>query len=166
MFQDSINDWIENFLCKDNPAFNNMPPCPFAKQAMLDDKILYHELQPLHIPMGDYFAAELENFSYHWPKGKEVVVIGTDPQYISAEELSLAVEGAMSRFLTTRGYIALEDHPDAEEKVLDVCVNQGKYALVLLQERDKLQRARNILQKQDYYKYWTPEYYEEVVDDM
>ena len=72
----------------------------------------------------------------------------------------------MSRFLNARGYIALEDHPDAEEKVLDVCVNQGKYALVLLQERDKLQRARNILQKQDYYKYWTPEYYEEVVNDM
>ena len=54
----------------------------------------------------------------------------------------------------------------AEEKVLDVCVNQGKYALVLLQERDKLQRARKILQKQDYYKYWTEEYYKEVVDDM
>ena len=85
---------------------------------------------------------------------------------ISTEELSLAVERAEAIFLKTRGYIALEDHPDAEEKVLDVCVNQGKYALVLLQERDKLQRARNILQKQDYYKYWTAEYYEEVVNDM
>ena len=166
MFAQSIQDWIENFLCKDNIAFNNMPPFPFAKQAMLDDKIVYHELQPIHLPMGDYFVAELENFSYHWPKGKEVVVIGTHPQYISSEELSLSVERATSIFLKTRGYIALEDHPDAEEKVLDVCVNQGKYALVLLQERDKLQRARKILQKQDYYKYWTEEYYKEVVDDM
>tara|TARA_R100000030_G_scaffold25656_2_gene18659 strand:- start:9966 stop:10469 length:504 start_codon:yes stop_codon:yes gene_type:complete len=165
-YEQSIKDWIENFLCKENPAFNNLPACPFAKQAMLDNKITYCELQPIQIPMFDYFVAELENFSYHWPKGKEVVVIGTKPQFISAEELSLAVESATTRFLYSRGYIALEDHPDAEEKVLDVCVNQGEYALVLLQERDKLQRARNILQKQDYYKYWTPEYYEEVVNDM
>lgn len=166
MLTESIHHWIENFLSVENAAFNNLPPCPFAKQAMLDDKILYCELQPIHLPMGDYFVAELENFSYHWPKGKEVVVIGTKPQYISTEELSLSVERAEAIFLKSRGYIALEDHPDAEEKVLDVCVNQGKYALVLLQERAKLQRARNILQKQDYYKYWTPEYYEEVVNDM
>ena len=50
--------------------------------------------------------------------------------------------------------------------ILDTCVNQGKYALALLQPIDKLQRARKILQKQDYYKYWTEEYYKEVVDDL
>ena len=166
MFQQSIQDWIENFLCKDNPAFNNMPPCPFAKQAMLDDKIFYCELQPLHIPMGDYFAAELENFSYHWPKGKEVVIIGCNPEYISSEELTLAVETSTTRFLSQRGYIALEDHPDEEEKVKDVILNNKNYAVVFLQNRDKLNAARKALHKQDYYKNWTQDYYEDVVDDL
>lgn len=167
MFTQSIHDWIDNFLCKNNPAFNNLPPCPFAKQALLENKIKCIQIQPSNqISMHDYFIEELEKNSYHWQEDKEVVVIGCEPHYISEDELSLAVENASERFLNQRGYVALEDHPDAEEKVLDVCVNQGKYALVLLQERDKLQRARKILQKQNYYKYWTDEYYKEVVDDL
>jgi len=167
VFVEQINNWIENFLSINNSAFNNLPPCPFAKQAMIDNKILCREITPEErISVHDYFIAELENYSYHWPKNKEVVVIGCKPDFISSEELSLAVETANHRFLKQRGYIALEDHPDEPEMILDTCVNQGEYALALLQPIDKLQRARKILQKQDYYKYWTEEYYKEVVDDL
>ena len=167
MFEKSVKDWITNFLDKQNPAFNNLPPCPFAKQAMLDDKIVYHFLNPIDsLTMPEYIACELENFSYHWPKGKEVVIIGCKKENISSDDLSDCVEDSMERFLTKRGYIALEDHPNAEEKVLDVCVNQGEFVLVLLQEKEKLQRARNILKRQNYYKYWTKDYYEDVVNDL
>ena len=167
MFEKSVKDWITNFLDKQNPAFNNLPPCPFAKQAMLDDKIVYHFLNPIDsLTMSAYISCELENFSYHWPKGKEVVVLGCDKQNISSDDLSDSVEDSMERFLEKRGYIALEDHPDVEEKVLDVSVNHGDYVLVLLQEKEKLQRARNILKRQNYYKYWTKDYYEDVVNDL
>ena len=50
------------------------------------------------------------------------------------------------------------------EQVDDLVFNQGEYALVLVQEADKLVKARKILKKQNYYKNWPEEYYEDVVD--
>ena len=165
MLADSVKIWIENFLDKASPTLNNLPPCPFAKQALLTNKIKIHEIKPLdHISMKDYFVAEMENYTYHWPKGKEVVVLGCDPKLISAEDLEESIDIATERFLEKRGYIALEDHPDHIEQVNDLIFNQGEYALVLVQELDKLSKARKILQKQNYYKNWPAEYYEDVVE--
>ena len=165
MFEQHIHKWIETFLSIPCETFNNLPPCPFAKQAMLENKIQCVEIAPMeHISMHDYFIAELENFSYHWPKGKEVVVIGCNPVYITSEELSLAVETSTTRFLSQRGYIALEDHPDEEEKVKDVVLNNKKYAVVFLQDGNKLNTARRALHSQNYYINWDEEYYADVLD--
>jgi len=165
MFETHIHNWIQNFLSIPHATFNNLPPCPFAKQALLDNKIQCVEIKPYeHISMHDYFIAELENFSYHWPKGKEVVVIGCEPCYISAVELSLATETANNKFLYNRGYVALEDHPDEKEQVQDVVLNNGLYAIIFLQQKEKLNTARTSLLKQSYYKNWDTEYYNEVTE--
>jgi len=165
MLSDSVKLWIENFLDKASPTLNNLPPCPFAKQALITNKIKIHEIKPLpHISMKDYFIAEMENYTYHWPKGKEVVVLGCDPTLITAEELEESIDEAQERFLEKRGYIALEDHPDHVEQVDDLIFNQGEYAIVLVQEAEKLNKARKILKKQNYYKNWPKEYFEDVVE--
>lgn len=167
MFEAHINDWIENFLSVPTETFNNLPPCPFAKQAMIDKKIKCVELtNTFGLSMPDYFICELENFSYHWPKSKEVIILGCQPDKITSKELSIAVSHANDQFLHDRGYIALEDHPNEVEEVQDVILNNKKYAVVFLQNMEKLNTARKALHKQDYYKYWTKEYYEDVVDDM
>lgn len=164
-FKNDIVCWIEDTLSIPNPTFNNFPACPYAKKAYLENKIIYHNLQLYdHISTADNIVAELENYSYHWPKNIDVVVIGTDPDSISAEELSDIVETSNNTFLKSRGYIALEDHPDVIEKVETVILNQGKYALVLLQEKDKLNEARQFLKQKDYYKNWDQEYLEDVVN--
>lgn len=165
MFQQHIHNWIETFLSVPSETFNNLPPCPFAKQAMLENKIQCVEITPMEqISMHDYFIAELENFSYHWPKGKEIVIIGCNPEYITAEELSLAVETSTARFLDQRGYVALEDHPDEEEKVKDVVLNNKQYAVIFLQDANKLNTARRALHSQNYYVNWDEEYYADVLD--
>ena len=62
MFDDSIKIWIENFLNKTSPTLNNLPPCPFAKQALITNKIKIHEIKPLpHISMKDYCTVVLTN---------------------------------------------------------------------------------------------------------
>ena len=38
-FESSIDDWIQNFLSKPSKTFNNLPPCPYAKKAWLDNKV-------------------------------------------------------------------------------------------------------------------------------
>lgn len=165
-FEKHIHNWVETFLSVPSNTFNNLPPCPFAKQALIDNKIHCVELHPSNqLSMHDYFIAELENLSYHWPKNKEVVIIGCEPHYISSEELTLCIETATDRFLDLRGYIALEDHPDEVEKVQDIVLNNGKYAVCFLQNKEKLNTARRALHKQDYYINWDTEYYADVIND-
>jgi len=164
-FEENIHNWIEKFLSIPNTTFSNLPPCPFAKQAMLEDKIQCVELKAIdRLSIGEYFICELENFSYHWPRKKEVVILGCDPQLITSEELSRAVGHANDQFLHNRGYIALEDHPDEEEKVNEVILNNGQYAIVFLQDSKKLNTARTALQKQNYYVNWDAEYYADVTE--
>jgi hypothetical protein len=164
--ESEIKDWILDRLSVNLEQFNNLPACPFAKEALTKNKVRITELTNQYkdrLSMKDYFIAELENFSYHWPKGTEVVVLGCLPEFISSDQLSEAVEEASERFLQKRGYIALEDHPAAFEEVAGYTLNQGTYALILLQEADKLNKARSILEKKDYYKNWDYKYKEEVL---
>lgn len=166
MFETHIYDWINGFLSIPHNTFNDLPPCPFAKQAMLDDKIKCVEIKnTFNLSMSEYFISELENFSYHWPGKKEVVILGCDPKLITSDDLSDAIEHANKKFLHKRGYIALEDHPDEIELVKDVVLNNGKYAVVFLQDVNKLNTARTALQKQNYYVNWDAEYYADVVNE-
>lgn len=163
--ESDVHTWILDKLSVDLSEFNNMPACPYAKQALLDGKIkcvqINNVFDSADIP--DQLLAELENFSYQWPKGIEVVMLGCTPDIISSEKLTEIAEQANNTFLKTRGYLVLEDHPTVEESVAGYVVNQGAWALLLLQSRKKVVAAREILEKRGYYKNWDPDYYKEVV---
>ena len=158
-----IESWILNTLSTRSEVFNGLPPCPYAKSAWLDNKVKVHHITGEHFEPKMHLSAELENYTYHWPKGKEVVVLGVDPNLISAEQLSKVIDD-QHNMLSKRGYTALEDHPDDVEMVSNVKLNQGKWALVLLQETSKLNEARDWLESRDYYKNWDPEYKASVQD--
>ena len=34
-----IKNWIKTFVTKPNPVFGNLPPCPFAQKAIIDNKV-------------------------------------------------------------------------------------------------------------------------------
>ena len=34
-----VKHWITEFVTKPNPLLNKLPPCPYAKQAMIEDKV-------------------------------------------------------------------------------------------------------------------------------
>ena len=56
----------------------------------------------------------------------------------------------------------MEDHPQLVEKVKDVVLNQGKYILMLCQNRTKLKTFEDRLRQTDYYKNWSTKYEKEV----
>ncbi len=163
--ESDIGKWITERLSVNLKEFNDLPACPFAKQAWVEGKVLTCRLEAnkYQITMPEYFTAELENFTYHWPKGKEVIVLGTEPEHITPEQLSEVVENCNKGFLAERGYLALEDHPTDLETVSGYILNQGTWALVLLQPKKKILDARKILEKKNYYKNWDPEYKESVL---
>ena len=40
----TIKNWISKFVTVPNPVFGNLPPCPYAQKAMIDDKVEFVEL--------------------------------------------------------------------------------------------------------------------------
>lgn len=154
--ESSIATWITDVLSVSREEFNNLPACPFAKDAWLKKKVMVSEIST------NKFAEEIDKFSSAWPDGVEVVVIGSMPDVVSSDDLSVIVEHANTT-LSDKGFVALEDHPDNVEQVSGLSLNQGKYALVFLQPKDKLDHARKILQSKGYYKNWDPKYFSEVV---
>ena len=160
MYKENIIAWIENDLSTPNPRFNNLPRCPYAKRAWLDNQVKTHYLDET-FSLKRSIPAEIENYTYHWPKNTEVVVLGFDPLRILPSTLSDILDRAKP-MLDKRGYTALEDHPFEREEVGGVWLNNGEYALVLLQPTQKLAEARAWLEGKNYYKNWDPEYKQDV----
>jgi hypothetical protein len=61
-------------------------------------------------------------------------------------------------------FVLLDDHPDNEENINGVVMNNGKYAIVFIQKSDKLDEASNFLAtRTKYYKVWSQENLDDVV---
>ena len=148
-YQADIQNWILNFLSKPNDAFAGMPPCPYAKRAWIDDKVIVHKIYPWNIE--DALRWTLSYF----PPDKDVVLFCMDPKLITAEHLEKLA-------ISTDDYIILDDHPANPEVVDGVLLNQGTYAILFVQRRSELERARKELARTDYYKNFTQEYKDEV----
>lgn len=156
--QKNVEDWVYDFVSVYNEQLEAIP-CPFAKQAVIRNQITYKiaesvsDLDRLCMEYRDPALWEI----------KEVLVIGLEPQLISAMALVDTVERLNREVLLPAGLVALEDHPDNKEVVSNVEMNQGKWALVLIQSKDKLNNASKILERQGYYKKWSQEQLDEIV---
>jgi hypothetical protein len=60
-------------------------------------------------------------------------------------------------------FVFLDDHVENEERMDDIVFNNGKYNVLFLQRKSKLDIAAKKLEKLGYYNNWTKEYYDEVV---
>jgi hypothetical protein len=143
-----IEQWIVNFVEKPNPLLNNWPPCPYARQARLNQQVDIRS--GCFNPVDDIKQVDLGNF--------EVIAYVYDRTRWTAEEFNLLVETINISYLAQRGLIALADHPDDVETVAGVVMNQGTYAIVFVQDLAKLNHFAQILGKKDFYKDWPEEY--------
>ena len=67
-----------------------------------------------------------------------------------------------SKGFTKRNLLALADHPDTVEEQNGVYFNMGKYALVLLQDKEKLNDHAKMIAHRGYYDNWNEEYLQDV----
>jgi hypothetical protein len=151
-----VATWILDWVSVHNDALG-VTPCPFAKQALINNKIDFTIAGNLEV-----LVSLLEMIAKTGLKS-EVLIIGMRKEAIHHRELSSVVELANVKHLMPAGYVALEDHPDDEEFVNGVKMNQGTWALILIQATEKLNQASLVLQKQGYYDNWTQEEYNDVV---
>jgi hypothetical protein len=146
----NIEQWIINFVEVKNPALGGWPPCPYARKARLEqDYEVRLGLAPMH---------DLIQISRRGLGGKSVVVVAYDANYVTHKELNLAIDTANQKFLLPNNLLALEDHPADPEIVNGVSMNQGTYALALVQSLSDLNAKAKTMADKGFYDTWPKDY--------
>lgn len=147
--QHSILQWMQQFLEVSNPALDGWAPCPYARAARLRGSIDFRA-------GGADPYVDLRHITHMG--GFEVVVLIYEVQEFGAQEFNDLVSAANLAFLSGHGLIALADHPGDREEVRGVCMNQGQWALVLVQDQDRLDQAARQLAQRGFYDGWPEDY--------
>ena len=159
-FEENIQSWILDWVSQFNTELGAVP-CPFAKQAMLNDTIAYKQF--FNEP--DLRHQLLELAIGRWDDSKEVLVLYANTDDISVDQLNNTVQQFnITCSFTNKDLIALEDHPEDPEVINGATMNFGKGVLVLLQRLSKLNKASAILHKQGYYNNWSQQNLDDVVN--
>jgi hypothetical protein len=153
---DNLQKWLIEFVEKPNPLLGNWSPCPFARNARINNKISiqFSEVDELYT---------IIKSSLSLLDDKEVVVICFDHTMINPIITQELVE-EFNKELMPKNYVILEDHPDAPEYVNKVKMNFGKCGLLILQKLDKLTIASEQLSNKGYYDCWSKDELDEVVN--
>lgn len=153
---EAIKNWISDFVTKPNPVFGDLPPCPFAQKAIIENKVEFIELDGVasyptlyqHILGCDF-------------EQKDVLCMIAQPDHFTAKE-TVDLAHDLNQYFMPKDVVVLEDHPDINEHVKDVKLNNGHYILFLAQSLSKLNRFSKILEAGPYYKNWSKTYLESV----
>jgi hypothetical protein len=145
-----IEKWLVDFVEVPHPALGGWAPCPYARKARLDrDFEVKLGLAPIH---------DLVQTSRNGLEGKSVVIFVYDPKDVSYTELSYAIDVCNKEFLLPNNLLSLEDHPDDPEVVNGVVMNNGTYALALVQSLSDLDEKAQLVARKGFYDTWPDEY--------
>ena len=146
-----IEHWITTFVEVPHPALGNWPPCPYARSARLK--------RSYEIQLGTDPAQDLQLIAAQGlPDHKEVMIFVYDPMQWPAVQFAQAVEQANQDFLLRQDLIALPDHPADPEVVNEVVMNQGTWALALVQALSDLNVKARAVGRQGFYHNWPEPY--------
>lgn len=145
-----IEQWIVNFVEVKNPALGNWPPCPYARKARLENDY--------NVRVGRDPYWDLVDIAIHGLDGKSVVVIAYDPAEVDYNEFHYKLKLANETWLLRNDILALEDHPADLEIVNGVIMNQGRYALALVQSLSDLNAKAKIMAAKGFYDAWPEDY--------
>ena len=144
-----VTEWIAKFLSKPNPAFNNLPICPYALQALQDNKIKFEVVE-----LGLY--AKLISYIDNWDEQYDIIIIAVDEIYLP-KALPSIIDSANKRLMKA-DLVALDDHPDIPEIINNVKTNFDKATLVFVQKLSKINKATEHLKTNTkYYDHWSKE---------
>ena len=159
--QSQLIAWMIDFVEKPNSLLGNWAPCPFARQARVNNKVgIYFLEQETVSCLENTVRALLPTLDDRY----EVVVICFDhtQEDFSIENIHTSVN-FINQELMDNDYVVLEDHPDSVEYVNNVHMNFGKCGLYIVQKLSKLNSASEQLKSKGYYDYWNQEELNSVV---
>jgi hypothetical protein len=149
-------EWIKAFVETPNSLLGHWAPCPYARAARLNNKIEIKFSQAR-----DLLFDVVNNIDLL--KNKDVIIFCFDHNEILPESLTVMVAG-MNQALMKVNVVALEDHPGIKESISGVDMNFGPCGLLLVQNLDKLNTASHQLKEKGYYKTWSMDNLDDVVN--
>jgi hypothetical protein len=148
-----MGDWILNDLSTPIALLNNFSKCPYAKTAYMENKVKFYEIND---------TTEIHTLVANWDEDLDVGVIRL-PDTVTKDSITTLVDSLNDLYMPA-DFVFLDDHVDNPERMHDIVFNNGKYNVLFLQRKSKLDLATKKLKKLGYYNNWTKEYYEEVVE--
>lgn len=142
-----LNEWIINFVEVPNKLLNDWAPCPYARQARIENKIQVFVVEDITC-LEKTITDTLKNLEIY-----DVIIFCLDHNKIEGADLAKRVD-KLNATVMPQNYVLLEDHPSVPEILNDAVMNFGHCALVLCQKLNKLQDASNQLKKKGYYDSW------------
>ena len=88
------------------------------------------------------------------------MIFAYEADQVDHSELSWAIDTANEKFLLPNDLLALEDHPADPEVVNGVVMNQGTYALALVQSVSDLNNKAQQVARKGFYDTWPEDYLE------
>jgi len=136
---EDINEWIRG-ITRPQEALGGFPVCPYASKAT-------------------YCVKECSLSDVGPVEGVDVAIF-----VVGDCEVSRMLQRCSELNMIHRDYIFLDDHSSEPSYINGVQTNCGKYNLILVQRRDELFEARDHLRKTEYYKFWSEEMYNRIVE--
>ena len=152
----TIKKWISDFVTKPNPVFGDLPPCPYAQKAIVENKVEFVELDRTADWKAIYQLIWNTDFD-----AKDVLCVIVDPRQFSPEQTVGMADTLNERFMP-KDIVVLEDHPGIPEHVKGVRLNNGNYTLFLAQRLSKLNKFSKMLEAGPYYRNWSKSYLKSV----
>lgn len=149
-----IEQWLTSFVEVPHAALGGWPPCPYARAARLRNSY--------EVCIGNDPYYDLKNRARWGLNNREIVIYVYDPKQWNSAQLSASVASANLEYLLAKNLIALEDHPDDPEIINGVCMNQGTYALVLVQSLSDLDNKAQSMASKGFYDTWPESYLTEL----
>lgn len=148
-----IERWIETFVEVPHPALGGWAPCPYARRARLDKDF------EVRIGINPYFDLKVVSQT---GITKSVVIFVYESTDYTAEQFHTHLESANTEFLLGKDLLALEDHPNSPELVNGTSMNQGTYALALVQSLSDLNQRAQAMARKGFYDTWPEDYLQEL----
>jgi hypothetical protein len=134
-------------------ALGAWAPCPYARKARLDRDF------EVRLGINPYFDLKVVAQT---GIQKSVVIFVYESTAYTAEQFHTQLESANREFLLNQDLLALEDHPDSPETVNGVSMNQGTYALALVQSLSELNEKARMIANKGFYTGWSEDYLQSV----
>ena len=155
-----LKDWSAHALEQASEEFNNLPPCPYARQAWLNDKIAisfkydgdlqhlysaisrYEDKYDLHIIVDLRFKEDPDEFQDYLDKLNDAISLG---MFIDKD-------------IWVMGFHPYDDPNDLIDDETFEPLVETEYALIFVQRLSKLQASADKLKAKGYYDKYLEEY--------